>query len=78
MFRLLLISFMLVGCAAQYTYENTVSPDGTKTCKVTVTSSRDVDMGNISIGENCEAIGGAEGMSAGDLIEVLKQILLRP
>jgi len=60
---LLPIAVLLCGCAS-YTYEKTELADGTKTCTVSITSTRNVELGNVSIGEACETAGGAEGMDA--------------
>ena len=72
---ILLAPLLLAGCFAKYTYVHTTAPDGTVTCSVSITSGREIDVGSLSIGKDCDTIGGAEGMTNDTFTEVIKAIV---
>lgn len=75
--HLLLLCVLLSGCAS-YTYEKTELADGTKTCIVSITSTRNVELGSVSIGQECETAGGAEGMEGEAIILNIIKALASP
>lgn len=77
---LVIVLLMLTGCAfsplgrvadggAIYRYEKT--PDS---CKIEITSSRDVSGGQILVDENCAMATKTESAVGGDALEILKEM----
>ena len=74
MYRIVLISLLLTGCMADYTYTH-IRPDGSS-CSVTVDSSRVVQGAEVQILDDCSLSVTAKTLSAdAGLVEALNKTL---
>ena len=64
------IALSLSGCYASYTYKRTAEG-----CEVTINSGRDIEVGSMTIGEDCSLNAGAKGLSGAEARALLKALV---